>query len=155
SGGGTIVYALLYRYRHTTDPVQRQQIKWFAVGLTMPLLNFIVDYSTFNVYPYLTGHYPLSGGMSSVVWELVQDSHWYVSSFIFAICIGIAVFRYKLWNVDLIINRVLVYGALTAAVIAIYVLVVGSLGALFQASGSVLIGLIATGVVAALVHPLR
>jgi signal transduction histidine kinase len=151
----SMVFALLYRYRHTTDPIQRQQLKWFAVGLCMPLLNFIVDYSTFTIYPYLTGHYPLGDGMPGVIWELVQDSHWYVSSFIFAICIGIAVFRYRLWNLNLIINRALVYGALTTLVVGIYVLIVGSLGALFQSSGNLFIALIATGVVAALFQPLR
>jgi signal transduction histidine kinase len=148
-------YVLLYRYRHTADRIQRQQIKWFAVGLCMPLLNFIVDYSTFVVYPYLTGHYPLAPGMAEVIWELVQDSHWYVSSFIFAICIGIAIFRYKLWNIDLIINRALVYGTLTALIIAVYVLIVVSLGALFQSGGNLFIGLIATGIVAVFFQPLH
>src|SRR5262245_56851825 len=93
--------------------------------------------------------------MSPVIWELVQDSHWYVSSFLFAVCIGIAVFRYRLWNVDLIVNRALVYGALTALVVGIYVLVVGALGAAVQSSGNLLIGLVATGTVAVVFQPVR
>ena len=151
----SMVYALLHRYHHAADPIQRQQIKWFAVGLCMPLLNFIVDFAVFDVSPYLTGQYPLPPGMPQVIWELVQDSHWYVSSFIFAVCIGIALFRYKLWNIDLIINRALVYGVLTAFVVGIYVLIVGSLGTLFQSSGNLFFSLIATGIVAALFQPLR
>ncbi len=151
----SIVYALLYRYRHSADLVQRQQFKWFAAGICMPILNLLVDYTTFEVYPYLTGRYPLPTGMSRVVWEFAQDTHWYVSSFIFAMCIGVIVFRYRLWNIDLIINRALVYGALTALVISIYVVVVGALGAAVQSSGNLLIALVATGTVAAVFQPLR
>jgi signal transduction histidine kinase len=55
----------------------------------------------------------------------------------------------------LLINRTLVYGTLTASVVAIYVLVVGTLGALFRAGGNLLISLVATGLVAVLFQPLR
>jgi len=64
-------------------------------------------------------------------------------------------FRYRLWDIDPIINRTLVYGALTALVVGIYVLVVGYLGAVFRTSGSLAISLIATGFVAVLFQPLR
>ena len=67
----------------------------------------------------------------------------------------IAVMRYHLWDIDLLINRTLVYGSLTALIIGIYVLVVGSLGVLFQSSGNLLVSLLATGTVAALVQPLH
>jgi signal transduction histidine kinase len=71
------------------------------------------------------------------------------------LAIGIAILRYRLWDIDIIINRTLVYGALTAIVAGLYVLVVGALGALVQSRGNLLISLIATGLVAALFQPLR
>jgi hypothetical protein len=61
--------------------------------------------------------------------------------------IGIAILRYRLWDVDILINRTLVYGALTACVVALYVLVVGYLGALFCVQGNLPISLVATGCV--------
>jgi signal transduction histidine kinase len=63
--------------------------------------------------------------------------------------------RYRLFDIDIIINRTLVYGALTVIIVGVYVLVVGILGTLLHASGNVLISLLATGVVAVLFQPLR
>src|SRR5919202_3235954 len=69
---------------------------------------------------------------------------------------AIAILKYRLYDIDLLINRTLVYGTLTACVVAIYVLLVGYLGLLFQASGSsTVIALVATGLVAVLFQPLR
>ena len=71
------------------------------------------------------------------------------------LAIGIGILRYRLWDIDPIINRTLVYGALTVAVVAIYVLVVGYLGVLFRTGSNLAISLLATGVVAVLFQPLR
>jgi signal transduction histidine kinase len=72
------------------------------------------------------------------------------------VAVGIAILRYRLYDIDLVINHTLVYGALSACVVAIYVLVVGYLGALFSTTGgNVFISLVATGVVAVLFQPLR
>ena len=60
-----------------------------------------------------------------------------------------------LWDIDILINRTLVYGTLTASVIGIYVLVVGALGTTIQGRGNLLISVLATGLVVILVQPLR
>jgi signal transduction histidine kinase len=67
----------------------------------------------------------------------------------------IAILRYRLFDIDLLINRTLVYGALTACIVGMYVLLVGGFGALFQAWGNLAISLLATGLVAVLFQPLR
>ena len=68
---------------------------------------------------------------------------------------GVAILRYRLYDIDILINRTLVYGALTVSVVgASMLIVVGYLGALFRAGGNLLISLIATGVVALLFQPL-
>jgi len=71
------------------------------------------------------------------------------------VCTYIAILRYDLYDIDLLINRTLVYGALSACVVGVYVLAVGGLGALFQARGNLAISLLATGLVAVLFQPLR
>jgi len=78
-----------------------------------------------------------------------------VGNLLMPAAIGIAILRYRLWDIDLIINRTLVYGTLTACVIALYVLVVGYLGVLFRVEDNLLVSLAATGLVAVLFQPLR
>jgi two-component system NarL family sensor kinase len=71
------------------------------------------------------------------------------------IAIAFAIFKYRLYDIDLLINRTLVYGTLTACVVGLYVLTVGALGTFFQTQGNLIIALLATGIVAALFQPLR
>ena len=71
------------------------------------------------------------------------------------VAIGFSVLKYRLYDIDLIINRTLLYSALTACVVGIYILAVGYLGAMFRVEGNLLVSLLATGVVAVLFAPLR
>jgi len=68
---------------------------------------------------------------------------------------GFAMLRYRLWEIDVLINRTLVYGTLTAIVVGVYVLVVSILSTLLHTFGNLLISLLATGLVAVLFQPLR
>src|SRR5215211_2004455 len=72
-----------------------------------------------------------------------------------SVFIGIAMLRHHLFDVDLVINRTLVYVALTASVVFLYVLVVGTLGALLQVQGSLIVSLIGAGLAAVMFQPLR
>lgn len=72
-----------------------------------------------------------------------------------ALATSIAILRHRLYDIDLIINRTLIYGTLSAGVLGIYALVVGALGTLFQARGSWITALVATGLVAILFQPFR
>jgi signal transduction histidine kinase len=153
---GVVLYSLLYRYIRVASPVQRQQIKWFLAGLALLILNYVVDYLVFNLYPSLNdGNYLIGAGRPSVLWELIQGTAWATAEFLWAICIAFSVFRYRLWDIDILLNRALVYGTLTALVVLIYVVCVGVLGALLQSGGNFLISILSTGLVAVLVQPLR
>jgi len=71
------------------------------------------------------------------------------------IAVAFAIFKYRLYDIDLLINRTLVYVTLTACVVGLYVLAVGALGTFFQTQGNLIIALLATGIVAAIFQPLR
>lgn len=68
--------------------------------------------------------------------------------------ISIAVIRYRLWDINPIINRTLVYGALSASTLALYVLAVGLASQFFE-EANLVVSLIATGLVAVFFEPLR
>src|SRR5215208_6108745 len=128
--------SVIVRARHA-GRVEREQIKWLAYGGAVVVSAIFV------------------GGGISIWSEAVGIGVIAVALLGLPICMGIAIVRHRLYDIDFLINRTLVYGALTASVAGIYVLVVGYLGALFQAGGNLLISLLATGVVALLFQPLR
>jgi signal transduction histidine kinase len=93
---------------------------------------------------------------------IVSDQAFHASTYVYVFALlvlpvftYIAILRHRLYDIDLLINRTLVYGALTACVVLIYVLAVGGLGALFQARGNLAVSLLATGLVAVVFQPLR
>jgi signal transduction histidine kinase len=150
-----VLFALLYRYRRVADAVQRQQLKWFAFGASLLIVSYLFDFGVWEIYPALTGQFLIQPGLPSVLWQLVQGTAWYAAQFFFALCVGFALFRYRLWDIDLIVNRALVYTGLTLGVLAVYVLCVGLLGALIRTSAAGVLSILATGLAAILVQPLR
>ncbi|MDX1416771.1 MAG: GAF domain-containing sensor histidine kinase [Candidatus Promineifilaceae bacterium] len=140
------ITALFMRFRRAAG-VERQQIKWIFFGLFLAGLGSI---------SYLLIR-PLHSlfGFSSDVYVLGRPL---IASILYAclpVCITVAIFRYRLWQLNHIINRTLVYGTLTALTMAIYVLMVGGLGSLLQLQSRGLLAFLATGVVAVLFQPLR
>jgi signal transduction histidine kinase/uncharacterized membrane protein SirB2 len=144
---GSLVFAQVYRYRRASTPVERQQTKWVVFGATIALLGFL-----------LLGLLPprfISVNHLALLPSLIFPTSIYLLLLLIPLSIAFAIFRYRLWDIDIIVNRTLVYGGLTACIIGLYVLVVGALGTLFQAQGNVVISLLATGLIAVLFSPLR
>src|SRR5207245_6948497 len=71
------------------------------------------------------------------------------------VAIGIGVLRYRLYDIDLIINRALVYGGLAAVISAVYVLLVVGIGAMIGSNQRFLLSLVATALIALAFQPLR
>src|SRR5262249_3373360 len=128
----TLACAQIYRYRRVATLVQRQQIKWvvfgFAVGIL--LLSGTVVMALFV---------PSLPHVGSLCQGFLVTALGNLYGFLIALCFGIAILRYRLWNIDVILTRTLAYGGLTVSIIAAYILIVGGLGAFFQSSGSLVI----------------
>ncbi len=138
----------VYRYRRVSSPLERQQTKWVVFGIVLAFGGFVIGSTVLYILvPLLFSLIPLFFGVSKTSLALLL--------LLFPLCIGIALLRYRLWDIDIIINRTLVYGALTACVVALYVLVVVGLGALLQTRGNLLISLLATALIAVLIQPLH
>jgi len=125
-----VTYAQVYRYRRISGDLERQQTRWVVLGWLMVMaLSLLASF----IYKKPSG--PLIN--------------------IFPLMLAIAILRSRLWNIDLILNRTLVYGALTAGIVALYIILVGTLSLLSQTTGNLLISLLATGLIAFLFQPLR
>src|SRR5215211_998411 len=139
----------------------RQQLKWFlyaavpaALGLAAFLIEVMISNYTINSMFNMMGTFHTLPFDDYAVFYATS----YVPAFallILAVFTCVAILRYRLYDIDLLINRTLVYGALSACVVGIYVLAVVGLGAIFQAQGNLGVSLLATGLVAVLFQPLR
>jgi len=139
------IYAQIYRYRYVSSPTERQQMKWVIYGFTLALLFAL--FSSLRGFALLRQQSETVSSLGGLGWSLAITA--------LPISLAFAVMRYRLYDIDSLINRTLVYGALTASVVAIYALLVGAMGVLFQAQGNLVIALLATGLVAVLFQPLR
>jgi len=137
----------LYRYVRVSTPVERQQTKWVVYGVSVALAGMLLGTVLMRSFPG-----PFRGDSR---WYVIVFGVIYLSPLLIPLSFGLAILRSRLWEIDLLINRTLVYGALTASVVGAYILVVGSLGALLRTSDNLVISLITTGLVAVLFQPLR
>ena len=154
-GFGTAIGAQVYRYRHVSTPVQRQQGKVFAFGFG----------TTFSVYVVAVAPYFIFPGVREPGWPYLLYGLIYVplltrlAFIVIPVIIGFAIRRYRLWDIDLIIRRTLIYGVLSTTLAVIYAGTVITLQPLFGAvtgqQQSELSTVISTLAVAALFGPLR
>jgi hypothetical protein len=110
--GAIGVVALVLRFRRA-GAVQRQQIKWFAYGAALSIpLSLFPEARPWGPYLEFLGTVLLLAGL------------------------GIGIFRYRLWDIDRLVNRTLVYGLLTALLAGVYAGLVLVLGQLFGGIGT-------------------
>ncbi|HJQ28015.1 MAG TPA: hypothetical protein VJ827_01650, partial [Rubrobacter sp.] len=147
----TSALSLVMRYRHSGEGV-REQIKWLAFAASVGAFGILggVVQGTFFASDATGSADPLWG-------KLLQDS----ITLSFAgvpIAIGFAVLRYRLYDIEVVINRALVYGPLTATLVLIYVgSVIGLQAVLRTLTGqeSTLAVVASTLAIAAIFNPLR
>jgi signal transduction histidine kinase len=141
---------------HRARGQARQQIKWFLFA-AVPLTAFLGLVELDLLISNLTHDF----WYRSI--DLLQSAQILTPVlFVFVLALlavpfftYIAILRHRLYDIDLVINRTLLYGALTACVVGIYVLAVVALGTLFQTQGNLVISLSATALVAVMFQPLR
>ena len=145
----SVVWLQVYRYRRVSSETQRQQTKWVVFGLTLGIagtfpLQLPVDLS-------------LVGGDTPLTLLLLKMG-FALSLMLIPLSIGVAVLRSHLFDIDVVINRTLVYGSLTATLVALYFVGIVVLQRLFVAltgEKSTLAVVASTLVIAALFTPLR
>ncbi|HYN87458.1 MAG TPA: hypothetical protein VER55_02950, partial [Ardenticatenaceae bacterium] len=164
---GSGIYAQIYRYVRVSSPVQRQQAKWAVFGLTAAVLGPFIYFLPFFMRPAAAGP-----GVSNIFYQRIGAAFFAVSLvarlgglilftlalLVFPLSFAIAVLRYRLWDIDILINRTLVYGALTGVLALVYLVSVVLLQALFRAltgQGDDVAVIVSTLAIAGLFQPLR
>ena len=147
-----LVFAQLYRYRYVSTSPQRQQTKWIVFGMA---LGFLVDMA--NLLPTFVIPSLRQPGPAHVLYSVFSEAT--LSLFLFVpLAIGFAVLRYRLWEIDVLINRTLAYAGLTVILTGVYVCLVIGLQALLRGlisqDNSVAI-VLSTLAIAALFQPVR
>ncbi|HEX6554328.1 MAG TPA: hypothetical protein VF026_16300 [Ktedonobacteraceae bacterium] len=147
----SLAMAQVYRYRWVSTPAQRQQTKWVVYTLAMLIL--LVE-GLFALPQHLVPGLGQPGSLFASLGTVVSDS---LLVFL-PISFGLAILRYHLYEVDLLINRTLVYGSLSALLALIYFGLILTLqyllrGMLNQQNDVAIV--ISTLMVAALSQPLR
>jgi signal transduction histidine kinase len=143
--GVAAVVSLVFRYRRARS-VEREQLKWLvyaggliaAANLAVQLIENIVG---------------LSGNAASNLENAVSSG----TLALVPIAIGVAIFRYRLYDIDVVINKTLVYGSLAVFITGVYVAIVVGIGSLAQrgARPSLALSIAATAVVAIAFQPVR
>lgn len=134
-GLGASLVAFVMRYRRS-DGDERQQLRWVGVSLGLAVPLFVVG---------------------ALLWGVVPGAEVLpvLASLALPIGIAVAVLKYRLYEIDLVVNRALVYGVMTVGVVGSYVAVVGLVGATVSPGSDLVVSLVVTGVVAVCFQPLR
>jgi signal transduction histidine kinase len=131
--------APIVRYRRATAEV-RQQLKWFAAaaGLVgMILIAFIAVMTTAPSYASLL----------SVLWVIAAS--------MIPVATGIAILRHRLYDIDVVINKAVVFAVLAAFITVVYLAIVVGIGALVGARGNFALSILATAIIAVAFQPAR
>ncbi len=149
---GLAGYAMPYRYFRVSGPIERQQIKWVLLGIT-------ASFFTASYYTAVSVFYPLTQPSPARLIALLINLPLYAAGYgFFAFAMLVAMLRHRLWDIDVILRRTLIYSALTALLALTYFGLVISLQGLVTAAGgrqAEWITVASTLTVAALFLPLR
>ena len=146
--------SLMVRYRRASG-VERQQLKWFAFAAVLGGF-FLVGQQLIWLASFLMV-YLLGGDLPSLSGSLENLLNVAVNVCLYA-AVGIAILRYRLYAIDIIINRTLVYGSLTITLVALYfggIVVLQRVFISLTGQGSQLAIVASTLAIAALFNPLR
>jgi len=146
----TLVASLVYNFRTVRDPVERAQMRWFALGMGLGLGGMITV--------YLVGGFLDRVGMMTDTSGQVIVGLMNILLLLLPIGLGVAILRYRLFDIDIIIRKTLQYTLVTGLLLLIYFGIVIVLQQVFTQTtgqGSTAAVVLSTLAIAALFNPIR
>jgi hypothetical protein len=150
-----VVGAQIYRYRRVSTRDERQQTKWVVFGFAMGIIGFVLFITAGNLF------LPPQQLQSKILTTLIAGTAVYGLFLLIPISMTIAILRSRLYDIDTIINKALVYGLLTGLLGALYAGLIIGLTSLAeaiagsQAAQNPVVVVVSTLAIAALFLPLR
>lgn len=135
-----LVVSQVYRYVKKSSQIQKQQMKWVLYSIVM----YFISLLCLNFL-----------GQLSVILKILTELLYTGSLILIPIAITLAIFKYKLWDINIVIHRTVLYGLLSLFVILFYVGVVGFLSRLLNQEENVLASIITAGIIAVCFQPLK
>jgi hypothetical protein len=158
---GSIVGIQFYRYNYVSSPLQRQQTKWIVFGMIVGLGGFFGAGLLGFILPHvISGSTSPFHFLSPELIGITAITISYLAMLAIPISIGVSILRYRLWDIDLVINRTLVYGILTGMLASCYFILIITLQSIVfaltgQKSQSPVVIVASTLAIIALFQPLR
>jgi signal transduction histidine kinase len=146
------IIAQVYRYRRISGTIERQQTKWFLSGLGFALIAFVFLNIAIVDRGLLQSGAPVK---QAVIAQLIFAITWAPLQLCIPVSLAVAVMRYRLFDIDVVINRTLVYTGLSVSIVGLYALVVVGFGNLIHTGDDLVLSLAATVIVAVVFQPLR
>lgn len=119
------IFAQIYRYHRISTPLQQRQTRWVVFGMVVSLVGYL---ALAFALPLLTPSVTQPGTAANLATQAATT----LVMLMIPLSIGIAILRARLFDIDVLINRALVYGTLTAVLAALYAACVVSLQAVFH-----------------------
>jgi hypothetical protein len=144
----------IYRYLRVSTPLQRQQTKWAVIGFAGWFACLIALLLAIALFPALRNPGPPDFILDRYAFAFVG----LLPILFIAVGVTISILRYRLWDIDIIIRRTLVYGALTLTLLLAFLMSVVLLQTLFvvlTGQESAIAVVVSTLLIAALFTPLR
>jgi PAS domain S-box-containing protein len=124
---GTAIYAQGYRYNRVSTPTQRQQTKWLIFGLVMGVIAFVGIYMLPTIPSAIAPPGPERGLLAIAIPAIAAAFAIFLPA-----SIAVSFLRYRLWDIDFLTNRTLVYGTLILLLACLYILLLRGLTLIVQ-----------------------
>jgi signal transduction histidine kinase len=141
--GGAV--AVIRRMRRTHDPVERQQLRWLAYAAGVIATLYVLAIVPSAVFAADEGD----------AWSSVLGSIAATSFALIPITIGIAILRYRLYEIDIVIRKTVVFAVVTVSIAVVYVAIVAGIGAAVGNASTPLLSALAAAIVALVFQPVR
>lgn len=125
---GTGIYAQIHRYRNTDSAIKREQLKWIVFGVAVGIV-VGVGVNIFDIF--FDAANPSAG--ARLIEDLLTQTLSVIAQFTVPVAVVFSILRYRLYDIELVINRSLVYGSLTIFLTVVFGGLLAVLQTLFRA----------------------